>query len=561
MRFPDDFDISTFDPVRHGPSLVKAAGDKHGPGFELDNVDIENRVATLVRQSAVAEVSGRQDGNTSFKVSLPRDTKPADGPKIASRLEDQYPGFVMTHFDPYLGAAVMSQLNTDTIRCRSAAAQALSCKPWEVQVTQRQDGGFDFELPATYVPSRHDDRLTEVASAVVGQFGWYWTADAKNLRGSIIPSEPPTFPEVLPFPIEELRRSDWHFTPFGRVLPDPGENYGREIGIDWTASAYGMVAGTPGAGKSVTLNDIIASQLANGVELAIIDVKAKSVDFTWCKNYLRQGGWGCDSLAQAVTVLAMIYEEGERRGRMLAEFDEVNWLNLPPSQQFTPILVIVDEVTALLTTEKAPSGIPKDHPLVVEAVQHNLLVATLQKHISKITAEMRFVGIRMILSTQVTNNNTGIGPALKTKLGHKILAGPNPSEVARKQAFNDPSIVPTVPDNVRAGGARAKGVGAAEMEGAPPAVYKSYFATPADFARALDGLGVRRNPVPEPTPEQIARYTPSIEDSTEDAGPQSTQGESLGGGHRTEAVYGEDGQQLSGIAAANRASTLIAQGN
>lgn len=546
-----------FDPSKHGPSLVAKVNEAHeGGGFELDNVDTDAMTATLSRQAAITEVKQRTSkGKTSFEVKLPRGTKPADGPKMAAKLEDQYDGYRMTRFEPFLGIAELSKLDPDTVRCRGAAALALGCKEWEVQVTPRLDGGFDLVLPKTYVPSRHEGKMTEVAEAVVGAVGWYWAADAKKLTGSIIPSEPPTFPSVLPFPINQLRRKDWHFTPFGRMLPLPGEEAGPEVGIDWTAAAFGMIAGMPGAGKTVTLNDIIASQLANGVELAILDVPAKSVDFLWCKKYLRQSGWGCDSLASAVTVLAMIYEEGQRRAKVLADVGEVNWLNLPKGKQFTPILIIVDEVTALLTTEKAPTGIPKDHPLVIEAVQHNLLVATLQKFINKITAEMRFVGIRMILSTQVTNNSTGIGPSLKTKLGHKVLQGANPSETARGQAFNDPKAVPTVPDNVRADGKVAKGVGAAELEGAAPMVYKSYFASPTDFDAALTALGVKTNRFPEPTDAQIAKYTPSIEDS-DDGGRSGTAEDNYGYDSGPAPVYSEDGTRLRGAAAANHAHAV-----
>ena len=39
----------------------------------------------------------------------------------------------------------------------------------------------------------------------------------------------------------------------------------------------------------------IAGSLAAGAELAILDLPSKSVDFLWCKPFVRPGGWGCDS--------------------------------------------------------------------------------------------------------------------------------------------------------------------------------------------------------------------------------------------------------------------------
>src|SRR5699024_1652907 len=120
-----------------------------------------------------------------------------------------------------------------------------------------------------------------------------------------------------------------------------------------------------------------------------------------------------------------------------------------------------------------------------EAVETNLLKVQLASLISKIVAEQRFVGMRMVLSTQVTNNNTGVPPSLKAKIGHKILQGVNPSKAARTQAFSDESAVPVVPENVKSGGAVARGVGVADLEGQAPAVYKSYFATTDDYRKRL----------------------------------------------------------------------------
>ncbi len=115
----------------------------------------------------------------------------------------------------------------------------------------------------------------------------------------------------------------------------------------------------------------------------------------------------------------------------------------------------------------------------------------------------------------MANNNTGIGPSLKAKIGHKILQGPNPSKSARTQAFNDESAVPVVPVNVKSEARVAKGVGVAELEGTEPAVYKTYFATTTDCLAALTKLGVPTTDRPAPTVSEIARHTPSLEDEQE----------------------------------------------
>ncbi len=146
----------------------------------------------------------------------------------------------------------------------------------------------------------------------------------------------------------------------------------------------------------------------------------------------------------------------------------------------------------------------------MEAAQANLLKAALARSINKIIAELRFVGVRMLLASQVTNNSTGIGPSLKSKIGHKILQGANPSKTARTQAFSDESAVPQVPANVRADPDAARGTGAAELEGRAPVVYKAYYATTGDNAQALLRLGIPTTAGPAPTSEQIARHAPVL---------------------------------------------------
>lgn len=505
-----------FDPVKHQAALMKLIASQYGQGFELDSIDPASGTASASRQVAITEVT-KGAASDSFEVRLARGTKPTDGDKQSVKLEDQYTGYYMTKFEPFLGKATLSRLSDDEARCRGAVAVAMGVKQWDVQVKARVDGGFDLELPRTYQPSKHDSKLDEVATQVVGREGWYVSANAQKLVASIIPSEPPTFPEGIAFPMKRLGKGDLDRIPFGRVLPAPGEESGPEIVLDWTASAWALVAGTPGSGKTVALSAIIADALSNGSELVVIDEMSKAVDFEWCKPFCRPGGWGCDSIEAGVAALGLVREEGARRARRLKELGINNWLDMPRGERFTPLLVIVDEVSALVVPEPTPKGIPKDHPVFLETAEKNLAKAMLQSYMRKIIAELRFVGVRMVLSTQATNANTGVDPAMRTLIGHKVLQGVNPSKAARTQIFADESAVPTVPENVKAGGARARGVGVATLEGQAPYVYKTYFATTGDYQKALDRLGVRRIEHPEPTASQIDKFLPSLDDGKDDS--------------------------------------------
>lgn len=505
-----------FDPKKHLGALRRRIEQEHGDGFEIRSVNVKKSQATAVRQSTITEVS--DDTGKYLEVNLPSGTTPAHGDKIAIQLKSTHPGYEMTKFEPFLGTALLTKTDAATSHARASIANALGVKTWEVQVEPRRDGGYNIELPATYVPSKHDEKLDEVATAMVGQPGWYVKVNALKRIAAIIPSEPPTFPGVIPFPFNELKRAPRDKLLMGMQLAEPGQD-NEPLYLDFEAAPHTQISGTSGSGKSVTLNTMITGVLAGGAELVIIDLPHKAVDFFWCKDLVRDGGWGCASLEHQVTALALVYNEGQRRAKILAERGVTKWTELPPREQFKPIFVLLDEVTGLIQMDDKPQGVPKDHPMMQEVLQSNLLRATLLSHMKKIAAEMRFVGIRLVLSSQVSSVNTGIPTALRMNLAQKFLLGANPTDNNRKLALSDPTSVPKVPENVRQDGKAAKGVGVAELEGQPPSVFKSFYAPTEELRKALDQLGLPRTSRPEPTGAEIAAYTPSLEDEGPAAAP------------------------------------------
>lgn len=551
---------SGFDPRRHQRALERLIADRYGDGFDLDSIDLGEGTATASRQGLVTEVAAK--ATDTFAVRLARGTLPAHGDKVAAKLDDQYPGFRMTQFEPFLGRATMTRMSEDEARCRGALAVALGVKPWDVQVRKLPDDGFEIGLPRGYVPSRHDDRLAEVTQLVVGRPGWRIRCDPAALTARMVPGEPPLFPEAVPFEMATLGGNDPDRSVLGVTLPEQGVGAGPVKHVDWAASAFLLVAGLPGSGKSMTLSSLLAQQLAAGASVAIVDDRAKAIDFVWAKEFLRDGGWGCDSEAHAVATLAMIYEEGRRRSSVLAERGYVNWLDMPPGERFQPIFVIVDELSALTVQDPVPKGVPKDHPMVVEVNDLNYKRALVSRYVNKIIAELRFVGVRMVVSTQVTNATTGLPPSLRNKIGHRVLQGTNPSKPARTQAFNDEQAVPHVPEHVKASGRAARGVGVADLEGQAPVVFKSLFATTDAYAARLRALGLPATTRPSPTAAEVATYSPDLSDGDDQdnsrARPRSPVRPGLRArqGAGAEPVTGKDGTVLHGAAAASRALSL-----
>jgi len=244
-----------FDPNRHLDALRRKISDSY-EGFELTHVDPKAGVAYATRETMVTEVAEGIETET-FEVRLVKGTKPGDGDKTATRLEDQYPGYYLVKFEPFLGKATLAALSDDAARCRMAVSVALGVKPWDVQITERRHGGFDLDLPKGYVPSKHDDKLTEVAEAVIGRLGWTFVANPSKLTASILPGDPPSFDPTIPYPFDQqipafdATSTDWAKLPLGAVLG------GQSYVSDFTSAPHRLISGTSGGGKNSPLTSLI----------------------------------------------------------------------------------------------------------------------------------------------------------------------------------------------------------------------------------------------------------------------------------------------------------------
>ncbi|MGP9651744.1 hypothetical protein ACT3UA_11335 [Glutamicibacter sp. 363] len=877
---------ASFDPDKHQGQLMHIITRNFGSGFEIDSIEpIESEKGgwevTATRYNSVSKVGeGGADGEK--EIGLPAKAKASDGEMYSERFSKQYPGYVMVEFNPHLKTAVLAQLTETEVQCRRAVTTILGVKPWDIKVKDAPNGGYEIALPKNYVPSKHLAKLQEVAEETVGSFGWVVEADPLTLQCRFIPSAPPTFPEMLAFPIHKLGQGDVNRTPFAMKLPETGQSEPEKAVIDWKAQAFTLLGGLPGGGKrqpltarlpvpvsekfptgwatfgdlelgdkilgldgssvsvdgqtdvvindlyefvlddgqkpqsdpdhvwliqrssiadacakphgsflkshqwnitaqvacaqhidatvetisditsipaenvqrfidlvgiygrpndkgavlyptdevlawladhdgcthepamqllttkqivntpslddyripmsrysgatmelsdermlewesnvsqtrllltpellrsgvqsknhilhvllgmfnpepiedvevwslrslddaevesliellrsmgmkvihstnelrvtlapagfaiqkinkldpapgrcvritdpthiyltdgfipthnTVTLNAIIADQLSNGAELAIVDTTDKSTDFMWCKDFVREGGWGCDSLGASVATLQMVYNEGSRRSKILKQHGYLNHFQMPEETRFSPILIIADEVAGLVVTEKIPAGVPKDNPLIQAKVQTNLLRIQIMELLDRIVSEMRFVGIRMVTSSQVTNANTGLSPTFKAKNGHRLLQGSKPSKTARSQAFNDEASVPVVPKHIAEDERVFKGVGLAQLEGAGSFVYKTFYGEPGQYRDALLSLGVHRTTRPAPSDYEIAMYSPSLNDDREQT---IARREKMGDPVDTPISYGEDGKPLRGVARASHESRVLA---
>jgi hypothetical protein len=550
-----------------GDEVAGEMGDNRAD-WKVLSFDAKTGKLTIYRQAAVTQIDVDKRGTRT--VSIPAGTKASEAEGIAARLQEMHEGYYLSEFNPHLGKAQLTKMSLEEFRVREAIATAISVKPWDLKVKGSKAAGYEVKLPASFMPSKHDEKIQEVAETVAGQFGWYWESDPVTLKGNIVPSVPPTFPGSIPFPMDLLPKPTPGLVnpiPFGMALAARGDEDNSVCWLRLEDAPHSQVGGTSGSGKSVTLNSIVAGALAAGAELAIVDVPAKAVDYELWRPFVRKNGWGCESFEENAVMLQELYNEGNRRAEVLKRYGAKKLTELPPDILATmpPVLIVCDEVTGLFApaNEKPPRGLASDHPLVIEAASKATASAMIASYIAKIAAEQRFVGFKLILATQVASTATGITTALRTNLGNKMLLGARATDGNRKLILADVTAAPEIPKHIQqAEGLVPKGVGVAELEAQRPMVFKSFYASEKDFIKQLNARGITGLPLTQldatrPDPAKVKEAFPEAARMAEEqrldekkfgAGPQAVQDWQLDP---------TTGEKLNPRQAANRARHLL----
>lgn len=495
FKVNDSFDPAVPEHLQLVFDAVRERG--RGVGWVMSSYNPEDRILSLTRGGLLTQVSkGDADTHESYRVELRAGTRVTDGEAVAADLESdpQHAGYFMTRFNPFGLEARMTRLNPGERRAREAVAAAMLVKPWDVQVQARPDGGYALELPKSYIPSKHDQKLQEVAEAVVGRFGWYFESDPQHLTGELVPSAPPTFPAEAPYPMTLLPSPALGVIPplpIGLALAPRGDEDNVPTFLNFGVGPHTQIGGLTNSGKSVSLNVIIAGALAAGAELAIFDVPQKAVDFDAWRPFVRRGGWGATSFEENAVALQELYLEGQQRAETLRRYGAKKLADLPDDMksQMRPVLIIVDEYTGLLSRAAVPKALDYEHPLRIEAEGRNLAIDLISSYVDKIAAEMRFVGFHLVIATQVASTQTGISTALRSNLPNKILWGARATDGNRKLIFRDPTSIPDVPPHIATDETIARGVGAAELEGQRSVVLKGYYASEEQLIQTLIARG------------------------------------------------------------------------
>lgn len=250
-----------FDQVKHRAQLDRtiAENPRYGAGWVIDHIDIEEGYCYVVKKAQIHEVVSGDHESDIRSMRLAAGTKTSDGDAYSQWVGHSFPGFEVVVFEPGAGRAVIAKLPADLSRCRTALATALGCKPWGIKVSakRRPDGSllqYDTTLPASFTPTKHGPKLTEVAQEIVGNLGWRVEWDAMKLTATLIAGDPPMLPAVAPYPFEE-QIGKWNDIPVGPAL---GGGVAR---WDLSAAPHLAIAGITGSGKRQPLTTRIPTPL------------------------------------------------------------------------------------------------------------------------------------------------------------------------------------------------------------------------------------------------------------------------------------------------------------
>lgn len=452
-------------------------------GYELDSIDQDRHVVTLIRRRHVA---GVERDHKRLIINLPDNMcQPGKGRLVCSTFEPTRAGWYVTEFKPYQGKAVMEQLSDSQLACRAILANALRIQPWDLTVTPTEEGGWLVRLGDGIIYSTNQDPAmqTAVETKGVGRPGWWFDSDSSTGRITIHPGQLPTFDKAYPYPWDLLADPGRHATAsFGVRLPDHGGEPAPRLDLDWRESSFLLVGGEGGTGKSVAINDLLAAEISQRVNLAIIDTPNKASDYYWCRPWVTPGYWGCESEVQAAGVVNRLVndiEHGER-AKAWAEHGWQSWYDIPDwAKARYPIFdIVIDEYSTLVDGAQLVKTLPnpdKTLPAVCEQTFLGHARYRIKSNVIRLLRTARAQGYRLILISQTVNDRSGLGPTTRDLFGHRMVMGPNPSESLVNGVFHDPRTVPPVGKNILDDGV-SKGVGRSELAGDRARVFKTYWA-------------------------------------------------------------------------------------
>ena len=535
----------TYDDVRDRANLYAKVSATFGEGTQvlmIDN-DSEGHPYLGVKRTSSGETPVPPDSFMSRTGPLDPLAKGVEGldarlrtaggwahafPDLRRSIHSRHPRLLKVNMD---GTVVVGFMTPWDEALRDRIARSLGCKPWDVGLSvawgtvEDDDGkliGEPRAVAITHAPVIADaEKRVARWKALANELlptaaGSAWRVEDEphlgrlNLRiGASV-----NLPTSVPYLWSVATGAEWCDLAFGV------DGFGQPVSVDLSSNPHVLVVGKTGSGKSITLEAFIFGALVHGFELAIVDPTKRGLDFRWARPFVREGGWGCQTYADALATLRSVYDEGQRRLDILDSLDLPKWTALSDEQRaeygIGPILVVLDEGTSFAKLDVVPRGLPADDPERREPEELNITKQRSMALTGKIARELRFVGIHLIFGTQrfgVEDIGEGAG-GLRENLGNRILLG-RASSTAIGMAVMDPSDALSAYEEAHGVAAqkderkdkereKRPGRGIVEMDGQETTSFHGFYATHEELAERLALAGVeRRKPAADPAAASV----------------------------------------------------------
>lgn len=301
---------------------------------------------------------------------------------------------------------------------------------------------IEFKTPPGITAARVKEKLPALMAATSNAFLTLGdTKDPTHFALLVSPEDPVPFP--APPKWEVLDDTEPLQIPFCDLI-DGTSGY-----WDMKTDPHLMVAGGTGSGKSITADYILASALAKGVQVCLIDTQKRGADFKMLLPFM--AGMATNHL-EASALMETIYDEVRRRVDLNAKYGAQTIDDLPDEVRPPHFLVFIDEFTSLVMPDKLPPKPVGESPEVIRDWEEararrdaSLKIGTL---CGRLVLESRSSRISLCCAGQKFNAKTlsaiPSGTVLRTNMARLYLGKANYTDLA--QALRDPSNAPSTGD-------------------------------------------------------------------------------------------------------------------
>lgn len=306
---------------------------------------------------------------------------------------------------------------------------------------------IEFKTPPGITAARVKEKLPALMATTSNAFLTLGdTKDPTHFALLVSPEDPVPFP--APPKWEVLDETEPLQIPFCDLI-DGTSGY-----WDMKTDPHLMVAGATGSGKSITADYILASVLAKGIQVCLIDTQKRGADFKMLLPFM--AGMATNHL-EASALMETIYDEVRRRVDLNAKYGAQTIDDLPDEVRPPHFLVFIDEFTSLVMPDKFPPKPVGESPEVIRDWEEararrdaSLKIGTIA---SRITMEARSAGIHLCIGGQKINqkvlDQVPSGTVLRTNMARIYLGKANYNDLV--QALRNPSDAPRTGDELPTG--------------------------------------------------------------------------------------------------------------